>query len=104
MENHPTQKVPAILIQQPEDIRKLIGCVIEDARIVNLHAGVCIEIDVSHTMAPNPVSVRIEPKAEITVSQGGIIAVGGSGGEPGGAPLTLRNTLMIWTKDIPPKN
>lgn len=93
------KKPPAIFLEKPEDIKKLVGCSIINARVVSIHGGVCIEFDINHIMAPNPVSVRIEPKAETIIDEplAGLVIHGD------GLPIKLRNTLVVWTKDIKQK-
>ncbi len=75
-----------IEINSPEDIKKLIGCHIHDAKIV--HEGMVgrLELQLSHITMPNKVSLSIGPEVQLTIGRDSV---------------TLLSGLTIGTHDIP---
>ncbi len=59
-------------ITSSEDIKKLIGCHIHDARIVQDGTSGHLELQVNHINMPNKVKLEIRPEVSFSVGVKGI--------------------------------
>ena len=87
MEN---KKLPAIAITKPEEVRKLIGCTIEDAKVGGMPPSLILVV--SHIAAPNKVQVIFTPGVTLELAKGTMMGPG--------FPIIANLGFHIQTGDI----